>query len=630
VFVELLAFSDGSDEVRGENDEDARPVWLKGLLSQSQSNDGTTEGVPEITVDETGLPADLAFVVIGVSVSDGDTTKTDFFRYTPSGCGPVASVSPVPYAVLTERTAGLDWYEASEAVLSDDSWQSGDYVLVFLSVQTHPAVSAPSGFTELASQQHSINTDLGVRIYGGFLSSDGQSLTFSWGNTQLFASIGRAFDGVESSSPVEKVNVGKTEEKAGNARDVILGNASGLSTDGIVAGFPFVAHSDPDDTPNSWWTKYLYESQVWAESGSSARTVKTVSATPVPGASKFIPPVFRKDTDSHAVHGTVFLRRSSQTRTAATTDFSSTIAAGIDNPAGHAWIIEQNGSVVQSDAGGVARAEGEGDLPFTLDTPCHVASVGKIFTATAVMRLVEQERVSLDDAVWPHLESRYSSIASGAEVATVRQFLQMRSGLTADIDLYGGFDTEVQDYLDGPLEHEVGAKYDYKNGSLAVMEALIEEVTGEAYDDFVQREIFTGCVENAYSAPPADDSHALAYEHGSTPSGGHDFGKMAFTGVGGWIMSARDVMAFMRSLRTGRVLSPSSFRQMRREELRLILQNRKRGPSYWHNGYLYNGNQGIRSAAVYMPEGYDGVLVANSWSGNRFHTAIVDGFDSNK
>ena len=95
-------------------------------------------------------------------------------------------------------------------------------------------------------------------------------------------------------------------------------------------------------------------------------------------------------------------------------------------------------------------------------------------------------------------------------------------------------------------------------------------------------------------------------------------------------MSARDIMAFMRSLRTGRVLSPSSFRQMLQEELRLILQNRKRGPSYWHNGYLYSGNQGIRAAGVHMPEGYDGVVVANSWSGNRFHTAVVDGFDSNK
>ena len=156
---------------------------------------------------------------------------------------------------------------------------------------------------------------------------------------------------------------------------------------------------------------------------------------------------------------------------------------------GLSLLLSKGGQIVRAEGFGLANVELQ--VPVRPETVFQSGSVGKQFTATAVMMLVEEGKVALDDPL-----TKYFPDAPGAwKEVTVRQLLSHTAGFT---DYPEKFDfrkdwteDELLKVVEGiPLAYPPGTKWDYSNLGYLTLGILIHRVTGEFYGDFLQQRIF--------------------------------------------------------------------------------------------------------------------------------------------
>jgi CubicO group peptidase (beta-lactamase class C family) len=168
--------------------------------------------------------------------------------------------------------------------------------------------------------------------------------------------------------------------------------------------------------------------------------------------------------------------------------------------------IGHGGEVVFQQAYGVRKLAGEPGLdgspapaePMTEDTVFDVASLTKLLaTATAVMQLYEQGKVAFDDPVQRYLpEFNPSNDPQRAEV-TVRMLLTHTSGEPGDVDLKDPWGLDAPNKTEGirralttPLESGPGQGFRYSDINFILLGAMVETVTGEPEDVYVERNVF--------------------------------------------------------------------------------------------------------------------------------------------
>lgn len=156
---------------------------------------------------------------------------------------------------------------------------------------------------------------------------------------------------------------------------------------------------------------------------------------------------------------------------------------------GVALLVSRSGKIVQAEGFGFANVELQ--VPVKPETIFQSGSVGKQFTATAVMMLVEEGKVGLDDPL-----TKYFPDAPAAwKEVTVRELLSHTAGFG---DYPETFDfrkdwTEAEELKlveSIPLAYPPGTKWEYSNLGYATLGFLIHRVTGEFYGDFLQQRIF--------------------------------------------------------------------------------------------------------------------------------------------
>lgn len=183
-------------------------------------------------------------------------------------------------------------------------------------------------------------------------------------------------------------------------------------------------------------------------------------------------------------------------------------------------VIGHGGKVVFRQAYGSRKLADEPGLdgspapaePMTEDTIFDLASLTKpLATATAVMQLYEQGKVQFDDPVQKYLPDFNTSSDSQRAQVTVRMLLTHTSGETGDVDLRDPWGLDEADKTEGihralttPLESGPGERFRYSDINFILLGALIENVTGEAEDVYVQQHVFAplGMDETRY-LPPA-------------------------------------------------------------------------------------------------------------------------------
>ena len=166
-------------------------------------------------------------------------------------------------------------------------------------------------------------------------------------------------------------------------------------------------------------------------------------------------------------------------------------------------VIGHGGKVVFHQAYGSRKLAGEPGLdgspapaePMTEDTIFDLASLTKpLATATAVMQLYEQGKVQFDDPVQKYLPDFNTANDPQRAKVTVRMLLTHTSGETGDVDLKDPWGLDGADKAEGihralttPLESGPGERFRYSDINFILLGALIEKVTGEAEDVYVQR-----------------------------------------------------------------------------------------------------------------------------------------------
>src|SRR5688500_14513358 len=132
----------------------------------------------------------------------------------------------------------------------------------------------------------------------------------------------------------------------------------------------------------------------------------------------------------------------------------------------------------------------ENPLPVDENTVFQFGSTGKTYTATAIMRLVEQGKVDLDASVRDYVPELRLKDESVAEKVTVLQLLNHTAGWQGDlIKDTGNGDDALAKYVDLMADIEqispLGSTVSYNNASLCLAGRVIEHVTGTTFEQAI-------------------------------------------------------------------------------------------------------------------------------------------------
>ncbi|WP_329403585.1 serine hydrolase domain-containing protein [Streptomyces melanogenes] len=272
--------------------------------------------------------------------------------------------------------------------------------------------------------------------------------------------------------------------------------------------------------------------------------------------------------------------------------------------------------------GSYVRAFGVADkrtgAPMTDDMRMRIGSVTKTFTATAVLELVDDGKVGLDDPISKY----FKGVPNGHRIA-VRDLLDMRSGLFS----YSADDAFIKAFLTNPdrpftpkellayaFKHPnqfpPGSKFQYCNTNYILLGLLVEKMTGRSLRDVIEHRILRPSHLDDTLFPKAAEfprPHAHGYTNqtltGKVTDSTHWNPSWAWA-AGSMISDLHDLKHWAKDLATGTLLSPEA----QAERLK-VLPTGIPGAGYglgifniqgWtgHNGSL----PGYETLVLYLPE----------------------------
>ena len=156
---------------------------------------------------------------------------------------------------------------------------------------------------------------------------------------------------------------------------------------------------------------------------------------------------------------------------------------------GLSLLVVRHGQIVRAEGFGLANVELQ--VPARPESIFQSGSVGKQFTATAVMMLVEEGKIGLDDP----LTKYFSDAPASWREVTVRELLSHSAGFgdyPKDFNFRKDWteDEELKLIESNPLSYAPGTDWSYSNFGYVTLGILIHRVTGEFYGDFLQQRIF--------------------------------------------------------------------------------------------------------------------------------------------
>ncbi|MEN7536141.1 serine hydrolase domain-containing protein [Aurantiacibacter flavus] len=216
-----------------------------------------------------------------------------------------------------------------------------------------------------------------------------------------------------------------------------------------------------------------------------------------------------------------------------------------------------------------------GTRPVTLDTPFLLASAGKMFTAVAVLQLVEQGKIDLNAPLGRYLPD-YPNAQTREEV-TIRYLLTHRDG-TGDMGIlrreHGENRARVRSLADivalnaeRDPAFEPGTQTAYGSYGMLLLGLVVEAVSGEDYYAYIQRHVFdpAGMAQAGFPllSEMGDVAVGLTTFYGQESELVPNLDVLPWRGTpgGGGVASASDMVAFFAALKDGTLLSPAMLAQ---------------------------------------------------------------------
>lgn len=234
---------------------------------------------------------------------------------------------------------------------------------------------------------------------------------------------------------------------------------------------------------------------------------------------------------------------------------------------GVALAIVRGGTPVKMQGYGLANVEHQ--VPVTPDTVFQSASVGKQFTAAAIMTLVEEGRLSLDEP----LTTYFPAAPSAWRGITPRHLLTHTSGLpdytSGTLDYRRAYteDDLVKFAFGLTLEFPPGSRWNYSNTGYVMLGALARKVSGRFYGDVLRERVFLPLdMRSARVITEADivPHRAAGYQLEAGQLKNQDWvsPELNTTADGSLYLSLRDMVAWDAGLRARQVLKPETWVQV--------------------------------------------------------------------
>ena len=255
---------------------------------------------------------------------------------------------------------------------------------------------------------------------------------------------------------------------------------------------------------------------------------------------------------------------------------ASQTAAAIETAAttagpGVAVLIAQGDRVIYRGARGTADLQLA--VPLTDQHVFHIASVTKMFTAAMVLKLDQDNRLSLDDPL-----ARYMPDFPNAAGITIRQLLGHTAGIsdrTSPADVQPGFSrrdvdmaTLATEIAKRPPSFAPGTSQAYSNSGYILLGAVIEAVTGTPWHVAIQEELLSplGIDTTTYGiASSVIPGRVTGYTRDSPNGAYRNAPYISMTipaSAGALVSTVDDLHRWMRALTAGRVISSASYQQM--------------------------------------------------------------------
>jgi len=267
----------------------------------------------------------------------------------------------------------------------------------------------------------------------------------------------------------------------------------------------------------------------------------------------------------------------------------------------------------------------EWNIANTPVTKFRIGSMTKQFTAASILLLEERGKLKVDDPV-----KKYMPDAPAAwDKITLFNVLTHSAGLPnfTSFPEYAKLqafpitpEKIVATFKDKPLDFEPGAKFSYSNSGYVLLGYLIEKITGESYEKFLQDNIFTplGMKDSGYDSNSAIiERRASGY--GPSPAGpvNAEYVHMSIPhGAGALYSTTQDLLKWQLALYGGKLLKPESLAKMTTPfkddyGFGLIIRTTDGRKQMWHNG----GIQGFNSSMAWYPESKTTIVVLANLNG---------------
>ena len=230
--------------------------------------------------------------------------------------------------------------------------------------------------------------------------------------------------------------------------------------------------------------------------------------------------------------------------------------------------IVRGGQIVYENAYGDARISPR--TPASTSMRYAIGSVSKQFTAAAIMLLVQDGKLSLDDRV-----SKWHPQLTRAGDVTIRQLLSMTSGyqdywpqdfVFTDMQRPATSDAILRRWAGKDLDFAPGSRWQYSNTNYVLAADIVERVSGTPFMEFLTRRVFTPLAMTVadFDAGPlrASDAEALLRNALGPLRPAPKEGKGWLFGAGQLAMSARDLARWNISMMNRTLLAPESYRAM--------------------------------------------------------------------
>jgi CubicO group peptidase (beta-lactamase class C family) len=330
------------------------------------------------------------------------------------------------------------------------------------------------------------------------------------------------------------------------------------------------------------------------------------------------------------------------------TDFADKLKIKMENDAtpGFGFIIYNGQKTNNIYTSGFRRMAADGEQPFTLSNPMHVASISKSITTMALLHLLDEKQMSIDQVMSTFLPGSWT-LGSNVDNITFRELLTHRSGFRSTAYYAKCSHSELKDLISNGVTIGNKSIRSYQNVNFALMRLIIPIIEGtnpssdsdaagfaNAYIKYVQDNVLitAGGTTATRDCKPENSNPTLYYDRPYVSGGGWngDGDLTLYTGGFGWNISLTDLGNVIgKFAQTEEILSIATRNDMYNGALGINQYPGKQGNYYGHGGKWTDGTRGLNTFYMIFPNNnVHVVLFMNSDSPSQsLGQRIIDAYD---